>query len=132
MRLTAEGLSAERGGDVVFRDVGFAVEDGQSLFVTGPNGAGKSTLLRVVAGLLEPATGQVRLAGGDGESDGVSGACHYLGHLNAMKHALSVAENLAFWQRFLGDAAMPVGDALARVGLGAIGHLPFAYLSAGQ
>ena len=55
MRLIAEDLSGERGGQPVFSGVGFALGEGEALIVTGANGSGKSTLLRVVAGLLPQA-----------------------------------------------------------------------------
>ncbi|PLP56912.1 heme ABC exporter ATP-binding protein CcmA [Mesorhizobium loti] len=132
MRLIAENLSGERGGEPVFEDIGFSVEDGESLVVTGPNGSGKSTLLRVVAGFLPAAAGGVRIAEGKEAFPSVASACHYLGHQNAMKTALTVTENLAFWQRFCGEGRLGIGEALDAVGLGGIGHLPFGYLSTGQ
>ncbi len=49
-----------------------------------------------------------------------------------MKTALTVRENLVFWQSFLGDALMSPGEALEVVGLSGTGHLPFGYLSTGQ
>ena len=64
MRLIADNLSGERGGEPVFSGVGFTLEAGESLVVTGPNGAGKSTLLRVLAGLLPPSSGMVAIEGG--------------------------------------------------------------------
>ena len=57
MRLIAENLGGERGGETVFSNIGFALDKGEALIVTGPNGSGKSTLLRVVAGLLPAAGG---------------------------------------------------------------------------
>ena len=138
MRLIAENLGGERGGDAVFSGIGFALQDGQALIVTGPNGAGKSTLLRVIAGLLPVAEGSVRIEGVMKIEDGgeafpsIASACHYLGHQNAMKPALSVAENLRFWRDFNGDGDVGVEEALETVGLGGIGHLPFGYLSTGQ
>jgi heme exporter protein A len=131
MRLTAETLSAERSGEIIFADLGFVIEAGGALIVTGPNGAGKSTLLRIIAGLLEPATGSVRLEGADAYPD-IKSACHYLGHQNAMKPALSVRENLAFWQAFNGEARLDIDEALEVVGLNGTDHLPFGYLSTGQ
>ena len=132
MRLIAENLSGERGGELVFEDIGFSVEDGEGLVVTGPNGSGKSTLLRIVAGFLPAASGGVRIAE-SGETDpSVAFACHYLGHQNAMKTALTVTANLAFWQRFCGEGRLGISEALDAVGLGGIGHLPFGYLSTGQ
>jgi iron complex transport system ATP-binding protein len=50
-------------GDGVLEDVSLRVEAGQLCAVLGPNGAGKSTLLRVLAGVLVPASGHVRIWG---------------------------------------------------------------------
>jgi len=132
MRLAAEGLSGERGGERIFSGISFELESGRALAVTGPNGAGKTTLLRIIAGLLPAAEGRVTLSGDEERWPGVAGACHYLGHLNAMKAALTVEENLAFWRAFLGATGLFPQEALEAVGLSGIGHLPFAYLSAGQ
>lgn len=142
MRLIAENLGGERGGETVFSGIGFTLEEGEALVVTGPNGVGKSTLLRVVAGLLPARPGRVLVEGGGEDFPTVASACHYLGHLNAMKTALSVAENLRFWRSFQSDSgqanpgegarAPSVENALNTVGLGGIGHLPFGYLSTGQ
>lgn len=132
MLLIAENLAGERGGETVFANVDFSLEDGEALVVTGPNGSGKSTLLRVVADLLPAAGGSVRFEGGGEKWPTPSSACHYLGHLNAMKTALTVNENLDFWQRFAGEPALGIAEALEEVGLGHIGHLPFGYLSTGQ
>ncbi len=131
MRLTAENLSGERSSQAVFSDIGFVLSAGESLIVTGPNGVGKSTLLRVIAGLLPPAEGSVRLDGGE-EWPTIGSASHYLGHLNAMKTALSVNENLRFWQNFSGEPHLSVRDVLEMIGLGGVGHLPYGYLSTGQ
>ncbi|MBA3447952.1 MAG: heme ABC exporter ATP-binding protein CcmA [Pseudaminobacter sp.] len=132
MRLIAEGLSGERGGEPVFSGIGFALDSGRSLIVTGPNGSGKSTLLRIVAGLLPPASGEIRIEGGGEDFSSVAAASHYLGHQNAMKTALTVAENLGFWRDFCGEPHLGVDEALEMIGLGSIGHLPFGYLSTGQ
>ncbi len=137
MRLMAENLSARRGEDLIFKDISFALDGGESLVLTGKNGSGKSTLLRTVAGLLRPETGRVTWTSDSAEAGmRAAEACHYLGHRNAMKAELSVSENLTFWRKFLGDFAgnigTSVGEAAEQVGLGGITHLPFGYLSAGQ
>ena len=134
MRLIAENLGGERGGEFVFSGVDFALGAGEALIVTGPNGSGKSTLLRVLCALLPAARGRAIFEGGGEEFPTVAAACHYLGHHNAMKPALTVTENLVFWRGFLGAGArgLEVGEALDEVGLGGIGHLPFGYLSTGQ
>jgi heme exporter protein A len=131
MRLVASDLGCVRGGRQVFRDLSFAVGAGEALLVTGPNAVGKSSLLRLVAGLVRPQEGQLELAGGDGELT-IGEQAHYLGHQDALKPSLSVAENLAFWADFLGGGRAKGAAALAAVGLGALTHLPAVYLSAGQ
>jgi heme exporter protein A len=131
MRLSAADLTCRRGGRDVFDGVSFNVAAGAALAVTGRNGAGKSSLLRLVAGFLRPAGGRLWLEGGDGELT-IAEQAHYLGHHDAVKPSLSVAENLSFWAAFFGAGTAKVQDALESVGLGAIADLPAAYLSAGQ
>jgi heme exporter protein A len=136
IRLRVEGLSAKRGEDLIFHDISFIVAAGEALIVTGPNGSGKSTLLRVLAGLLAPETGTVRLDDTAADTGHPRELCHYLGHRNAMKHELTVEENLSFWKTFMGDSVggsgIGIEEATEALGLGGISHLPFGYLSAGQ
>lgn len=132
MRLVVEKLAGERGGEEIFSGVSFSLGAGEALTVTGANGAGKSTMLRIVAGLLPAAAGTVALEGGGEDFPDVPAGAHLLGHGNAMKPALTVAENLAFWRDFLGHPHLEAGEALEMVGLAEIGHLPFGYLSTGQ
>ena len=63
--LYVEGMSATLGGKTVLKDVGFNVRPGEVVGVLGPNGAGKSSLLHILAGLLSPERGTIRLDGGD-------------------------------------------------------------------
>ena len=56
-------LAARYGPREVFHGVSFQVAEGRSLGVLGPNGAGKTTLLRMLAGLLTPSQGDVRIRG---------------------------------------------------------------------
>ncbi len=58
--LTASGLSKSYGSLEIFTGVGVAVDRGSRVAVLGLNGAGKTTLLRILGGLLEPDTGEVR------------------------------------------------------------------------
>ncbi|MGB8487654.1 MAG: ATP-binding cassette domain-containing protein, partial [Xanthobacteraceae bacterium] len=104
MMLSGTNLACIRGGLPIFQDVNFAIGAGQALLVTGPNGSGKTTLLRLIAGLIRPAKGHVTLAGLDPEAS-IGEEAHYLAHQDAFKPSLTVAENLRFWNRFLGRAA---------------------------
>jgi heme exporter protein A len=131
MRLAGRGVKCVRGGREVFADLDFEVRSGEALAVTGPNGSGKTSLLRLIAGLLTAADGSIALEGGTAELT-LSEQAHYLGHRDALKAALSVAENLTFWRDHLGGEAADVPTSLSQVGLGHAVHLPAAYLSAGQ
>ncbi|MCX2725040.1 heme ABC exporter ATP-binding protein CcmA [Roseibium salinum] len=139
MKLIAENLTIDRGGRRVFQDLSFSLESGTALVVTGPNGIGKSSLLRTLAGLVPPAKGVIRLEGGEDEKH-VFEQAHYFGHQDAVKPALTVLENLQFWQSFnapartpdFSAASKPPLGALETLGIGHTAHLPAAYLSAGQ
>ena len=131
MRLSASDLACRRGGRDVFDGVSFSVASGESLTIRGRNGAGKSSLLRMVVGLVRIAAGNLALEGGDPELT-VGEQAHYLGHQDALKPSLSVAENLRFWSAFLGPVPTDTKEPLAVVGLDTLADLPAAYLSAGQ
>jgi heme exporter protein A len=129
MQLVAHNIACVRGGREVFARLSFSVRNGEGLIVTGRNGAGKSSLLRMVAGLVRLSGGRLALEGGADAPIGEQ--AHYLGHQDAVKPALSVMENLSFWNGYLGGNGDPLA-ALKTVGLGALSDLPAAYLSAGQ
>jgi heme exporter protein A len=131
MRLSAVDLACHRGGRDVFAGLSFAVASGEVLTVTGRNGAGKSSLLRTIVGLVRLAQGTLSLEGGDPELT-IAEQAHYLGHQDALKPSLTVAENLRFWVGFLGTHAVDIHPALTAVGLDELSDLPAAYLSAGQ
>ena len=131
MRLSGTDLDCIRGGREVFSRLGFALQSGEALLVTGRNGAGKSSLLRMIAGLIHVTRGRLELQDGDPELT-LAEQTHYLGHQDALKPSLTVAENLTFWARYLGHGGEAPQSALASVGLGALAELPAAYLSAGQ
>ena len=131
MRLSGRGVRCVRGGREVFSGLDFDAPSGEALAVTGPNGSGKTSLLRLIAGLLTNSGGSVELEGGDAELT-LPEQAHYLGHRDALKPALSVVENLAFWRDFLGGEASDARASLTAVGLDHAVDLPAAYLSAGQ
>lgn len=134
LTLSAKGLACQRGGRTIFRELDFSVATGEALLVTGRNGAGKSSLLRQIAGLIRIAGGTLSLEGGDDELS-IGEQAHYLGHSDALKSSLTVAENLSFWIAWLGgknNMAVEPARALSVVNLDSLATLPAAYLSAGQ
>ena len=57
--LNAQSVSKTFGATPLFRDISITVEDGARIGLIGPNGAGKSTLLALLAGQIEPDTGEL-------------------------------------------------------------------------
>ncbi len=131
MKLTGEALACVRGGREVFCDVRFEVGAGELLVLRGPNGSGKSSLLRLIAGLVQKTAGRLGLEGAADDVP-IPEYAHYIGHLDTLKPALSVAENLSFWADMLGLRKMETVDALDEVGLAALAEFPAGVLSAGQ
>jgi heme exporter protein A len=127
--LAAHGISCQRGGRLLFEGLSFALEPGESLLVSGPNGAGKTSLLRLIAGLLPLQAG--RIEGGDA-SVPLLELCHYVGHLNGIKSALTLGENVRFWVDFLGGDDAELEGAYRKFGLEELKDLPAGILSAGQ
>jgi len=127
--LEARDIACERGGRTLFEGLDFALKPGEALLVSGPNGAGKTSLLRQLAGLLPLETGQLSAPGAEPDI-AVPELCHYVGHLNAVKSALTVRENLAFWADFLADGK--IDAALAVFRLEALADISAGLLSAGQ
>jgi heme exporter protein A len=129
LRLKADNLSCERGGRLVFGGLNFIVEGGALAELRGPNGAGKSTLLRLLAGLNIPVGGHLNLEGGSPDQT-LGEQAHYIGHADALKPALTVAENLDFWSRFL--SSNKATKALESFGLQDLADDQASFLSAGQ
>jgi heme exporter protein A len=131
MELIAEKLTVVRDGRAILKELSFVVAGGHSLILLGPNGAGKTTLIRTLAGLIPASKGRLWLKHGSPEQS-LAEQCHYVGHLNALKANLTVAENARFWERFFGGSGQKTEAALAAFGLGLLNEIPAAYLSAGQ
>ncbi len=111
-----------RGERLVFRDIFLHLRPGGALLLRGPNGAGKSSLLRAVAGLTPVAAGKILWDGEDALEDLPTHARRiaWLGHLDAIKLALTAAEQVS------------TPAALAALGLSGYAELPAKFLSAGQ
>jgi heme exporter protein A len=114
------GLWRAFGDRAVLRDVAVAVPAGSTLAILGPNGAGKTTLLRVLATLLRPTAGEVRVLGCALPRDAwrVRGRIGFLGHEPLLYRDLTGAENLRFSARLYGlpdDGEGRVDELLAQV-----------------
>lgn len=131
-RFSGHDLTCIRGERQVFAGLGFAIDGGEALVLTGPNGSGKSSLLRLMAGLLDPAAGRLSWDGAaiEEDPDAHRARVRYLGHADAVKPVLSVAENLGFWAGLAGGG--DVDGALGAFGIRHLADVPARFLSAGQ
>jgi NitT/TauT family transport system ATP-binding protein len=122
------------GDFVAVRDVSLTVTDGEFLAVVGPTGCGKSTILNAIAGLLQPAAGDVELLGR--MVSGLSPEIGYLFQQDALLPWKTALDNIAMGPIFRGtsraEARTQAQDWLAKVGLAAFaGRYPHQ-LSGGQ
>ena len=114
MTLHVDSLSIGRSGRRILDGVSFSAEPGDAVVLRGPNGVGKTTLLRCLAGFMPAFAGtatykDARLDGPDGLQEHVA----YGGHADALKSALTIEENLAFWARLYGTDIRKAVDAFA-------------------
>jgi heme exporter protein A len=131
---SGENLACRRGGRTVFAGLGFEVPAGGALVLRGANGSGKTTLLRLMAGLARPSAGRLLWSGAALEDPETHGQhLRFIGHLDAIKPAFTVRENLRFWTAFWDRGGEGhVTRAMEVFGLAALADFPARLLSAGQ
>ena len=128
-------LACERDGRLLFERLELRVQAGDMLQVSGPNGSGKSSLLRLLAGLMQPSDGEVRLAGRLLAEQHIELARNllWLGHAAGIKGLLTAEENLAWLCALHRPASREaIAEALGAVGLRGFEDVPCHTLSAGQ
>lgn len=111
------------------------VGDGELLGLIGPNGSGKTSLLRLLAGLMQPSAGEIRLAGRalGAQRDTLARNLLWIGHAAGIKALLSAEENLAWLCALQVPASREaIWQALADIGLRGFEDVPCHTLSAGQ
>jgi heme exporter protein A len=130
----AAGLERRYGERVALADVSFVLPAGATLGVFGQNGAGKTTLLRVLATLLRPHAGTVRVLGNEVPRDSwkVRGRVGLLGHDPLLYRELSGRENLLFHARLHDVPRERVDEVIAAVGMERRAGDPVRELSRGM
>jgi heme exporter protein A len=132
------GLRRDYGERPAIDGLDLELGAGESLVVLGPNGAGKTTLLRILATLLRPTAGEVRVLGCSlpGEAWKLRGRIGYLGHEPLLYRDLSGRENLRFHARLHGidgeAAEARIAELLAAVRMERRADERVAELSAGM
>jgi ABC-type multidrug transport system ATPase subunit len=129
-----EALERRFGERVALEGITVRVPERATLAVLGPNGAGKTTLLRVLAGLLRPHGGSVKVLGAElpGERWRVHGRVGYLGHDPLLYRDLSGRENLRYHARLHGVGGDRVEELLAATGMNGRADEPLRDLSRGM
>ncbi len=115
MRLAVDKLAKAYGFLWALRDLRFDLAPGELVALLGPNGAGKTTLLKLLAGLIAPTTGTIRI-------DGAPVSRAKIGLLTPTEHLydnLTVTENLRFFSALYNrpQRAGAIADALRQCGL---------------
>ena len=102
--LETTGIRKEFGPLVAVNDVALSVEQGQVVGLIGPNGAGKTTLLRILATLLRPTRGQIRVLGFDSSTEylDIRKRIGYLPDFFNLYNDLTIRECLTFFARAYG------------------------------
>lgn len=134
LALELEGVERRYGERLALGGITVRVEQGQTLAVLGSNGAGKTTLVRVLATLLRPHAGTVRVLGCalPGEAWKVRGQVGYLGHDPLLYRELTGRENLRYQARLHGVDQDRVEERLAAVGIERRSDEPVRDLSKGM
>ncbi|USW97802.1 cytochrome c biogenesis heme-transporting ATPase CcmA [Pseudomonas proteolytica] len=120
---------------MLFEHLELRLAGGDMVQISGPNGSGKTSLLRLLAGLMQPTAGQVRLNGKPLHEQRTELARNllWIGHAAGIKDVLTAEENLS-WLSALHHPATreSIWQALAAVGLKGFEDVPCHTLSAGQ
>ena len=102
-RIVVDNIGKSFGERLLFSNVFAEIASGQCLAVTGCNGSGKSTFLKIIAGLVRPTAGQVKLVIDNRICP--KERIHYIGIVSpevSMYAALTGVENIIFWTKMRG------------------------------
>jgi len=123
--IEADRLVKAFGPVHALRGVSLSVASGESVVIFGPNGAGKTTLLKILATLMRPTSGSLRLFGADPFADGaLRGTLGVVSHQTYLYGGLTAQENLVFAGRLYGvpDPLERAAALLDTVGLAGRAH----------
>ena len=134
--LECVSLACMRGDRLLFKELNFALNDGELMHVKGVNGSGKTSLLRIASGLMLAEDGEVRWNGENVRKlrEEYQQNLLYIGHLPGIKGDLTALENLRINMAIGGNEISEdeAWQALGQIGLKGREDLPTRVLSQGQ
>ncbi|BAF59562.1 MAG: metal ABC transporter ATP-binding protein [Pelotomaculum sp.] len=141
--LELDKVSFSYGCHPVLKNISLTVKCGESVGITGPNGSGKSTLLKLVAGLLKPDAGNIRIFGRDSKNFKERGRIGYVAQKVSIINSgfPSTVEEIVLSGRIAGrglfralnrEDRMIVSEALAVLGMEKYRREAIGSLSGGQ
>ncbi|MEO2074405.1 MAG: heme ABC exporter ATP-binding protein CcmA [Bacillus sp. (in: firmicutes)] len=97
-------LTKQADNKLILRGIDLSIKKGETVAILGPNGAGKSTLLKVLATLIKPTSGLVKINGSDLKKDHIEikKILGYLPHSSLLYDHYSPLENLVFFGNIYG------------------------------
>jgi len=97
-------LTKQADDKLILRGIDLSIKKGETIAILGPNGAGKSTLLKVLANLIKPTSGVVKINGMDLKKDQlkIKQILGYLPHSSLLYDHYSPLENLVFFGNLYG------------------------------
>jgi heme exporter protein A len=130
----AAGLGRRYASIRALADLDLEIHAGESLTIFGPNGAGKTTLVKLLATVLRPSAGRLRLFGEEWPRPALRRRIGLLSHGSFLYGELTAAENLGFYAGLYGVArpAARIDEMLAEVGLEAWRERPVKSFSRGM
>ena len=132
--IQAQDLFFERSGRIIFSSVNLSLDVGQIIFIKGKNGSGKTSLLRCLVGFSRITSGKILWYGAEilpayySEKLLIS----WLGHLDAIKGALTVKENLIFFAHIWSVKMDVFNEAVTKLSFEKFMDFPASWLSAGE
>jgi heme exporter protein A len=131
-----KNLTKQADNKLILRGVDLSINQGETVAILGPNGAGKSTLLKVLATLIKPTSGHVKINGLDLKKDHteVKKLFGYLPHASLLYDHYTPLENLVFFGELYGvkDVENIARELVKEVGLSFFINEPVKNFSRGM
>ncbi|GAV23627.1 heme ABC exporter ATP-binding protein CcmA [Carboxydothermus pertinax] len=129
-------ITKKIGDKIILKNISFNISSGQFVTVLGPNGAGKSTLFKILALLMKPTSGTLKINGVTVNESGIAlrAKLGVISHNSFLYDSLSARDNLLFYAKMYGlkNAERAVKEVIQQVGLELSYYQPVKTFSRGM